>query len=172
MQPDFGQARGTVRRRFGDMNCSVAQALEVLGDWWTLLIIREAFLGTTRFADFEANLGISKNVLNQHLRQLVDHGVLETVEAGRYGTRLEYRLGPSGKDLVTIITALRQWGDRWVQGAGHEPLRVLDRRTGRPIPPVRLRGEDGRELTGRDLLLAPGPGADEQTRERFERQPG
>ncbi len=156
-----------VRRRFDEENCSVAQALEVLGDWWTLLVVREAFFGTRRFADFEAALGISKNVLTQRLDHLVAHGVLERVDAGVHGTRYEYVLSPMGKDLATLLTALRQWGDRWIYGAGREPLLVLDRRTGRPIPPLRLRGEDGTPLGARDLDLAPGPGATRATRARF-----
>src|SRR4051812_49308790 len=99
-----------MRTSLEDHNCSIAQALEVLGDGWTLLIVREAFLGTQRFADFEANLGISKNVLTQRLTHLVEHGVLARVDAGEHGTRYEYVLTKMGKDLVTVMTALRQWG--------------------------------------------------------------
>jgi DNA-binding HxlR family transcriptional regulator len=155
-----------VRRRFDDENCAVAQALEVLGDWWTLLVVREAFLGTRRFADFEAHLGISKNILTARLNHLVDHGVLARVDAGVHGTRYEYELTAMGKDLLTVVTALRQWGDRWIFGEGKEPLLVYDRRTGRPIPRVTLRGEDGEPLRGRDLEVRPGPGASAKTRAR------
>jgi DNA-binding HxlR family transcriptional regulator len=152
-----------------DVNCSLARALGLIGDEWTLLVLREAFFGTRRFADFEANLGISKNVLSQRLSHLVDHGVLERVDAGQHGTRYEYQLTPMGKDLITAITALRQWGDRWLSGPGKEPLLVVDRRTGRPIPALRIRGEDGEILRARDMELRPGPGADEETRGRFRR---
>ena len=155
-----------MRRRFTDMNCSVAQTLEVLGDWWTFLIIREAMLGTRRFADFEANLEISKNILTQRLSHLVEHGVLEAVNAGVHGTRYEYVLTARGKDLTTVLTALREWGDRWVFGEGNEPLVVLDRRTGRPVPRLRIRGEDGAVLSGRDLEVRAGPGATEAQRRR------
>lgn len=148
-------------------NCSIAQALEVLGDGWSFLLVREAFLGTRRFADFEGNLGISKNVLTQRLERLVKHGVFERVDAGEYGTRYEYVLTPMGKDLVTVMTALRQWGDRWIFGPGNEPVLVHDRRTGKPIPTQVLRDESGEPLRGRDLELRPGPGADRVTRERF-----
>ncbi len=147
----------------------MAQALEVLGDWWTLLVIREAFTGTRRFADFEQNLGISKNVLAQRLAHLVRNGVLERVDVGTHGTHYEYALAPRGKDLATVMTALRQWGDRWVFGEGHEPLIVRDRRTGRPIPPLRIRGEDGEPLSARDLEIALGPGATARTAERYRR---
>lgn len=142
----------------------MARALEVLGDWWTLLVVREAFLGTRRFADFEANLDISKNVLSHRLDHLVTHGVLARVDAGVHGTRYEYELTAMGKDLVMVMTALRQWGDRWIFGEGKEPLLVIDRRTDRPIPRQLLRGEDGTPLRGKDLDVRAGPGARDRRR--------
>lgn len=142
-----------MRRRFDDQRCSIAQSLEILGDWWTLLIIRDAFLGIRRFTDFEARLGISRNILTRRLAHLVDHDVLERVDAGRHGQRYEYVLTAKGRDLFTVITALRQWGDRWVYGKGNEPLEVLDRRTGRPIPRVRVLDEAGCPVRGADLVL-------------------
>ncbi len=160
------------RRRFHRENCSVAQALEVLGDWWTLLIVREAFLGVRRFADFEANLHISKNVLTQRLSHLVEHGVLARVDAGVHGTRYEYELTPMGKDLTAIMTALRQWGDRWVFGEGREPLLVIDRRTGRPIPRMQMLGEDGQPVRAGDIEVRPGPGAAPATLARYRRASG
>jgi DNA-binding HxlR family transcriptional regulator len=155
------------RHRFTHANCSVARSLEVLGDWWTLLVIREAFLGTRRFADFEEQLGIAKNILSQRLRHLVRHGVLERVDAGEHGTRYEYHLSAMGKDLLTLMTALRQWGDQWIFGPEKEPVLIVDRRTGRPIPRLRVLGEDGQPLSGRDMQLAPGPGASKRTRSRM-----
>ena len=148
-----------MRTRFDQEPCSIARALEVLGDWWTLLVVRDAFLGTRRFADFEARLGIAKNILSRRLDHLVAHGVLARVDAGVHGTRYEYELTPMGKDLVMVMTALRQWGDRWIFGEGQEPLLVLDRRTGRAIPRQVVRGEDGEPLRGRDLDVRLGPGA-------------
>jgi len=156
-----------MRRRFDDKNCSVAQALEVLGDWWTLLVVREAFVGVRRFADFEANLDISKNVLSARLEHLVARGVLARVDAGVHGTRYEYELTPMGKDLATVMTALREWGDRWICGEGREPLLAVDRRSGRRIPRLRILDNEGRPLAGRDIALAPGPGANRRTRARF-----
>ena len=159
-----------MRRRFGGENCAVAQALDVLGEWWTLLVVREAFVGTRRFADFEARLGISKNILARRLAHLVRRGVLERIDAGTHGTRYEYVLSPMGKDLVTVMTALRQWGDRWIFGEGKEPLLVLDRRTGRPIPRLRIVGEDGQPLRAADLEVRAGPGATRGTRARIGRR--
>lgn len=156
-----------MRRRFHRENCSIARALEVLGDWWTLLIVREAFLGTRRYADFEANLDISKNVLAARLAHLVEHGVLARVDAGVHGPRFEYELTARGKDLTAILTALRQWGDRWVFGEGREPLLVHDVRTGRPIPRLMVRGDDGKPLRASDIDVRPGPGASRATVARF-----
>ncbi|MEM1414896.1 MAG: helix-turn-helix domain-containing protein [Myxococcota bacterium] len=147
-----------MRRDYGEPYCAVARALEVLGDGWTMLILREAFVGVRRFADFEARLAISKNVLTTRLAHLVDAGVLERVESGRYGSRFEYALTPRGKDLVTVFTALRQWGDRWIFGEGNEPIVVVDRATGEPIEPVRIRRADGSLVPSRDLQVRPGPG--------------
>jgi DNA-binding HxlR family transcriptional regulator len=157
-----------VRVRFRRENCSVARALEILGDWWTLLVVREAFLGTRRFADFEAALPISKNILSRRLTHLTKHGVFARVDAGVHGRRYEYELTPMGKDLATVMTALRQWGDRWVFGAGNEPVLVLDRRTGQPIPPVRILDDAGQPLRSRDLEIRLGPGASPRTRARYE----
>jgi len=156
-----------MRRRFNRENCSVARALEVIGDWWTLLIIREAMLGTRRFADFSAELPIARNILTRRLGHLVRCGVLARVNAGTHGRRYEYELTPKGKDLATVMTALRQWGDRWVFGEGCEPLLVLDRRTGRPIPPVRILDESGAPISGRELDIVPGPGAKKRTISRY-----
>ena len=153
-----------MRTRFATENCSVARSLEVLGDWWTLLVIREAFVGVRRFADFESNLGISKNILTARLNHLVDHGVLDRIDAGVHGTRYEYVLTPKGKDLATVMTALRQWGDRWVFGKGREPVEVVDRRTGAPVPRLVIRDTEGEPLRGRDLEVRPGPGANARTR--------
>jgi DNA-binding HxlR family transcriptional regulator len=158
-----------MRTRFDDHNCAVARALDVLGDWWTLLIVREAFTGTRRFADFEQNLGISKNILTQRLDHLVEHGVLMRVQAGVHGSRYEYRLTPMGKDLIVVLTALREWGDRWIYGEGKEPVLVVDRRTGRKLPRLSIRDEDGTQLQTRDLQMRPGPGATSETRARFVR---
>jgi DNA-binding HxlR family transcriptional regulator len=151
------------------MDCGVARALEVLGDWWTLLVVREAFFGSRRFADFERHLPIAKNILSRRLQHLVEHGVMERVDAGVSGPRFEYQLTEKGRDLLTVLTALRQWSDRWEFGEGHEPVLVVDRRTGEPVPPLRVTDRDGRELRSRDLRMKPGPEASPETLERFGR---
>ena len=118
-----------------------------------MLIVRDAFLGVQRFADFEQRLAISKNVLTKRLGHLVEHGVLERVDVGQHGERHEYVLTRKGRDLFTLLTALRQWGDRWVFGEGNEPVAVIDRRTGRPIPRLRVLGEDGEPIPAADLEI-------------------
>lgn len=156
------------RRRFDDENCSIAQALEALGDWWTLLIIRDCFLGARRFGDFESSLGIAKNILSKRLQHLVDHEILRKVDVGQHGQRFEYELTAKGRDLFTLITALRQWGDRWVFGEGNEPIVVRDRADGEPIPRLRVADRKGRPIPGDRLVVEPGPGASRGTRRGFE----
>ncbi len=156
-----------MRRRLDHENCAVARALDILSDPWGFLILREAFLGARRFRDFEEGLDISKNVLSARLARLVDAGIFETEDRGRYGKRYEYRLTAKGKDLAVVMTALRQWGDRWVFGPGNEPLQVLDRRTGRPIARLRLLDDEGRPLRGADIEVRPGPGASPTTVARY-----
>jgi DNA-binding HxlR family transcriptional regulator len=152
------------RRRFADMNCGIAQALEALGDWWTLLIVRDAFFGVRRFGDFERSLGIAKNILAARLAHLVEHEILEKVDVGESGERFEYRLTDKGEALLPVLTSLRDWSDEFVFGKGHEPVIVKDRRTERRIPKLRVTDADGRPLSRRDLRTVPGPGATEATR--------
>ena len=145
------------------MNCGIAQALEVLGDWWTLLIVRNAFFGMRRFGDFEANLGIAKNVLSARLQHLVEHGILAKVDVGEQGERFEYRLTEKGEALLPLLTVLREWSDEWVFGRGNEPVIVKDRRTNRRVPKLRVTDADGNPLGRRDLRTEPGPGATRDT---------
>lgn len=155
------------RKRFGEMNCGVAQALEALGDWWTLLIVRDAFFGARRFGEFERSLGIAKNILAARLRRLVAHGVFERVAVGTAGDRYEYRLTAKGQALLPVLVALREWSDEWVYGRGHEPIVFRERATGRRLPRLRVTNRDGVELKSKDILATPGPGASLETRQRL-----
>ena len=155
------------RTSFKDRRCSIAQTLEVVGDWWTLLIVRDAFFGLRRFADFESDLGIAKNILTARLRHLVDHGIFERVDVGSEGHRFEYRLTDKGEALLPVLTALREWSDEWVFGRGREPVIVQDRRTGRRLPRLRVTDSDGRVVSRRDLRTVPGPGASKDTIRRL-----
>jgi DNA-binding HxlR family transcriptional regulator len=157
------------RKRFDEMNCGVAQALEAIGDWWTLLIVRDAFFGARRFSDFQRSLGIAKNILSTRLQRLVEHGIFERIDVGNTGERFEYQLTKKGEALLTVLTALREWSDEWVFGRGNEPLIVRERKTGHRIPRMRVTNRGGKRLAPRDLRAEPGPGASLGTKRRFER---
>ncbi len=159
------------RKRFNEMNCGIAQTLDVLGDWWTLLIVRDAFLGLRRFSDFQESLGIAKNILSARLRRLVAEGILVRVDAGSTGPRHEYVLTDKGEALLPLLMALRDWSDRWIFGPGHEPVVVVERATGCRVPPLSVRGTDGHLLSRRALRALPGPGASEETLKRLRPAP-
>src|SRR6187397_1775615 len=103
-----------LNREYRDQNCSVARALEIVGERWTLLIIRDAFLGRRRFEEFQESLGIARNVLTDRLNRLVDEGVLERVLYNERPERFEYRLTAKGRDLQIALAGLRQWGDKYL----------------------------------------------------------
>jgi DNA-binding HxlR family transcriptional regulator len=142
-----------------DSMCSAARSLNLLGDRWVLLLIREVVFGTRRFEDFAAHLGIARNVLSDRLAKLVKAGVLVQTPLRVDGRRQGYRLSEMGEDLIPVLVALMQWGDRWLQQPDCIPIRVVERRTGKELPRMRARNAAGKELGLRDLDWAPGPGA-------------
>jgi len=148
-------------------HCSVAQTLALVGEWWTLLIVREAFFGTRRFGDFQARLGVARNILTRRLNALVAAGILSRHEERGRGGPVAYRLTESGRDLLPVIIALLQWGDRWIYGQDAAPARIVEAATGKDVAPVSVRAEAGQTLMPRDLLAVAGPGADEAERARF-----
>jgi DNA-binding HxlR family transcriptional regulator len=158
------------RTRFDQMNCGIAQALEILGDWWTLLIVRDAFFGIKRFSDFQAELGIAKNILSDRLQRLVDHEIFERRAVGESGSRFEYHLTPKGEALLPVLTTLREWSDEWVFGPGNEPVVIKHRATEKPLPKLRLRDSKGTPIGRRDLRTEAGPGADARTRAMFRKR--
>ncbi|MEU6646422.1 helix-turn-helix domain-containing protein [Saccharomonospora sp. NPDC046836] len=145
------------RVSFRNMHCSVAQCLEVVGEWWTLLIVRDALLGVARFEDFHDRLGIARNVLNQRLITLVEAGVLERVQYSEHPPRDEYRLTPKGRDLWLVIAALREWGDRWAAPDG-SPLHLVHRACGEITEIVPTCSACGETVTDRDLKAIAGRG--------------
>src|SRR5437764_1386322 len=146
------------RTSFEDMHCSVAQCLEVVGEWWSLLIVRDAFLGVTRFDDFQTRLGISRNILQQRLTRLVDAGVLQRVPYQEHPPRSEYRLTEKGRDLWPVVNAMRQWGDRWAAPDG-PPVRIRHKNCGRLARAVDVCSYCGEPLDARSVIAEPGPGA-------------
>ena len=145
------------------MRCSVAQSLEVIGEWWTLLILRDAFLGVTRFDDFASRLGIARNVLTARLDTLVDNDVLIRVPYDEARGRHDYRLTDKGRALLPVITAIRQWGDEWILGEEHAPVVVEHTTCGEITKGVLSCDHCGEELTTKNLRAHQGPGASEDS---------
>jgi DNA-binding HxlR family transcriptional regulator len=140
------------------MNCSVAQCLEVVGEWWSPLILRDAVIGgVRRFDDFQASLGISRNVLTRRLSRLVEHGVLERIPYQENPPRHEYRLTEKGRDLWLVIAAMRQWGDKWAAPDG-PPLNVIHKTCGHVSDVVPTCSHCGESLDARAFHPVPGPG--------------
>jgi DNA-binding HxlR family transcriptional regulator len=139
----------------GQELCSVARTLEIIGDRWTWLIIRDAFLGISRFGEFEDSLGVAPNVLNDRLDRLVDEAIFERIAYNERPARYEYRLTEKGEDLFTALNALRQWGDQYLC---EKPMRVL-RVKGTDTPVVAVLVPEGTlALTNDEIELLPGPG--------------
>ena len=138
------------RKSFADMDCSVAQCLEVIGEWWSMLVVRDAFLGVTRFDDFQRRLGISRNILQQRLTGLVDSGVLTRVPYSEHPPRFEYRLTQAGLDLYPVIVALMQWGDRYLTN-GDAPPMVLTHHCGEVLGAVTTCSSCGEPVLARDV---------------------
>jgi DNA-binding HxlR family transcriptional regulator len=144
-------------RGYETQNCSVARALEAVGDRWTMLVIREAFMRTRRFEDFQSRLGIARNVLSDRLGRLTDDGILERRPYSDSPPRYEYRLTEKGVDLWPALMMLMAWGDR--HAAEHGPPRlILHRGCGGRLD-ARMRCDRcGRDLGPRDVEAVPGPG--------------
>lgn len=126
--------------------------MDIIGEWWTLLILRECFNGITRFDDFQKNLGVSKNTLTARLAKLVKRGVLKRVPVAPGAKRKHYKLTEKGKELYVVFMAIRQWGDKWTFD-GPPPHMVIERETGRPVGAVEVRSQEGRVLKPRDTQL-------------------
>ena len=138
------------RKSFADMDCSVAQCLEIVGEWWSMLIVRDVFLGVSRFDDFQRRLGISRNILQQRLGRLVDAGVLSKVPYSEHPLRHDYRLTDKGRDLWPVLTAMRQWGDRYAAPQG-PPLKVAHKNCGSTAEALLVCGSCHEPIGPRDV---------------------
>ncbi len=145
------------RKSFADMDCSVAQCLEVVGDWWTMLIVRDAFLGVKRFEDFRNRLGISRNILQQRLGKLVAAGVLTRVPYSEHPPRDDYRLTAKGLDLWPVLTAMRQWGDTYAAPDG-PPVEVVHDACGHAGRQIMVCEHCRQPVGPRDVHVVPGEG--------------
>ena len=138
------------------MNCSLAQTLEIVGERWTLLILRDAFFGAKRFGQFERSLGVSKNILTSRLQRLVEEGILEKRQA-RDGAHAEYVLTAKGLDLQPVLLSMTHWGDKYKPHPEGERLVFVEKDTGRPIARMSAVSEDGRRLAPREIRATAGP---------------
>ena len=146
------------RTRFEEWNCSIARATDILGDWWTPLVVREAFYGTRRFDDFVEHLGIGRNILTERLNRLTGEGILAKVAYHERPARYEYRLTDKGRALFGVLAALHRWGNDWLADDSGPPVEMVDRRTGRVIKPLVVDEATGEPLDPRQILVQPGSG--------------
>jgi len=154
--------------KYDPLKRSVGHVLDIIGEGWSILIIREAFLGTRRFEEFQGRLGIARNILTARLKKLCANEILDRVPVKEGAKRHEYILTAKGKDMMPLLVALTQWGDKWVYGDDNKPVIFLDREQGQPIPQVQVYSARGEALRPRDVMITAGPGATREARERIE----
>jgi DNA-binding HxlR family transcriptional regulator len=138
-------------------DCPIARALDAIGDWWSLLIIRDALLGRRRFGEFQKSLGLAKNILTVRLRALVDRGILAMAPASDGSAYQEYVLTPKGRGLFPVLVALRQWSEEYDETPEEIATILVDRQKGRPVRKLELHARDGRLLSLADTKLKPRP---------------
>ena len=144
-----------LRSDYKGQNCSIARALEIVGERWTLLIVRDAFLGLRRFEEFQSSLGIARNVLTDRLNRLVDEGILERVRYSERPERHEYRLTAKGRDLQIALAGLRQWGDKY---ESEKPPRITRRKSDKKPVVAAFVPKGAGVLRPDEIESVPGPG--------------
>jgi DNA-binding HxlR family transcriptional regulator len=147
------------RTSLADFHCSVARTIDLIGEWWTPLIVRDAFYGRTRFEDFQRSLGVARNVLTVRLERLVETGIMERHRYQDHPPRDEYLLTEKGRDLFPIIAALLTWGDRWTAGETGPPLLLVHGPCGQPAGLRATCDHCGEPLELSNITPTPGPGA-------------
>ncbi len=148
------------RKSFASMDCSVAQCLEVIGEWWTMLVVRDAFLGVTRFEEFQRRLGISRNILRDRLNSLVQNGVFERIAYSEHPPRHDYRLTQKGHDLWPVLTAMRQWGDVYAAPSG-PPIEIVHKSCGEVTHMLSTCAWCGERLHSKNVRAVVGPNREE-----------
>jgi DNA-binding HxlR family transcriptional regulator len=154
------------RKSFGSMPCPIARSLERVGEWWSILILRDAFAGMTRFDEFQTSLGIAPNTLTRRLKGLVEAGLLERRRYSERPPRHEYLLTARGRDFGPVLVAILAWGNRHFAPEGPSVL-LVDAKTGRVADPVLVDQASGRPIGAPDYAFAPGPAAGEAVRRRL-----
>jgi Predicted transcriptional regulators len=143
----------TVKRtRLEESTCPVARSLDIIGDWWSLLIVRDALRGITRFGEFQKSLGIAKNMLTTRLKLLVDEGILTLQPASDGSAWQEYVLTDKGRALQTVLVALSQWGNEFLFAEDEFGTVLVDTEQRKPLRKLALIADDGRELTPEEIV--------------------
>ncbi|MCT4712738.1 helix-turn-helix transcriptional regulator [Enterobacteriaceae bacterium H11S18] len=140
------------RKSMEDSPCSVARTLDVIGDWWSLLIVRDALNGLTRFGEFQKNLDIAKNMLTLRLKQLVEQGIMEVRPAADGSAWNDYILTEKGRALQTVLVALSQWGGEYLPGCKENTSTLVDREKRQPLRKLVPQAQDGRELSPEEIV--------------------
>ncbi len=157
---------------FETMNCPIAQTLNLVGEWWSMLILRNAFCGMTRFQDFQQHLGIASGTLTARLQRLTEYGIFQRIRSETDGRSYEYRLTEKGLELWPMLLALSEWGEKWVANPDGRRIRFVERATGLDIAGVRAISADGKTVLGlADLDVLPGAGGDGKTAALFNGRP-
>jgi DNA-binding HxlR family transcriptional regulator len=141
------------RRCLEDSTCPVARSLDSIGDWWTLLIVRDAMFGIRRFSDFQRSLGLARNVLTARLKKLVADGVMTMAPAADGTLYKEYQLTEKGEALLPVLVAMRQWGERFLFAPGEPLSELIDGHSGKTLEQMRVRDADGHECGVADVTL-------------------
>jgi len=148
------------------MACPIARSLERVGEWWSILIIRDALHGLTRFDEFQKSLNIAPNMLTRRLNALVDAGLLERRRYSERPPRYEYILTQRGRDFRPVLIAMAAWGNRHFAPEGASVV-LVNKKTRRRADPVLIDRKSGRPLNEDDFVFAAGPAASERTRRRY-----
>ena len=143
------------RTDLGQANCGIARALQIVGDWWSLLIVRQAFRGQQRFSEFQKTLGLAKNILSSRLKKLVDDGIFVIEPDPDFARSHRYVLTPKGEQLYVILIALWQWGEENCFVSGELDVAMVDKPSGQLLARLQPLAQDGRALGPRDFRLAP-----------------
>ncbi|NUP07901.1 MAG: helix-turn-helix transcriptional regulator [Polyangiaceae bacterium] len=147
------------RSSFADMECPIARALDILGDGWTLLILRDALLGFRCFGEFEERLGIAPTTLTRKLDQLVEDGLLDRVRYTERPPRHEYVLTDKGRELYSVMVAIGAWSNRWLAGRGAEVLVMVDAESGKRVDPILVDASTEKRIAPGSVRLEAGPKA-------------
>ena len=147
------------RKSLNHFNCSIAKTLDIIGDKWSMMIIRDAFFGVSSFSGFQTSLGIARNILSERLTHLVETGILEKRRTRPGVERFSYHLSERGRALMPLLVDLMQWGNTWITGQDNAPMILIERETGEPIQEMSIRSQDGRILSMPEIGVTLGPGA-------------